>query len=442
MTQRKRVVKMRLTRQFKIPYRDDLKDLFEVSKNLYNQSLWTIKQHYKENEEYLNYETLDKIMKQTTNLKNEINYKLLPAQTSQQILKLLDKNHKSFFKSIKDYEKNPSKYLGKPKPPKYKKNYNLLIYTNQNSEIDLINRTIKLSNSINPNATKITKPIVIPKSIFTMDFKDYKQIRVLPKRDHIKVEIIYEVEIKNENLDYDLFASIDLGINNLIALISNTGNQPILISGKIIKSYNQFYNKIRSKLQSIKDKMNIKYQTKRLNDLETKREDYINNQFHQLSKYIIRYLVQNRIGKLIIGKNKNQKQEVNIGKKNNQTFVQIPFDKLLSMLEYKAKLVGIEVVYQEESYTSKADALNLDPLPTYSKKSKKDSYSFSGKRVKRGLYQSAKKILLNADINGALNIARKVVGDAFIKLFDRGLWCNPVKIRVIEPNSLQRILNL
>ena len=150
-------------------------------------------------------------------------------------------------------------------------------------------------------------------------------------------------------------------------------------------------------------------------------------------------MVKNEIGKLIIGKNKNQKQEINIGKKNNQSFVQIPFDKLLQMLEYKAKLTGIEVIYQEESYTSKADALNLDPLPTY-KKDKKDSYQFSGKRTKRGLYQSAKKVLLNADINGALNIARKVIGDSFISLFDRGLWCNPVKIRAIEPNSLKRIL--
>jgi len=422
---------MRLTRTFKIPYRDDLKTFFEYSKNLYNQSLWTIKQHYKKTSEYLNYNTLDKIMKVTYNLENKINYKLLPAQTSQQILKLLDKNYKSFFKSVKDYRKNPSKYLGRPKPPKYKDKYNLVIYTNQNSKIDLTNRTIKLS--------KIDKPIVIPKTVFTMDFKDYKQIRLLPKRDYIKVEIIYETNSKNEDLDYNLFASIDFGINK--AMITNTGNPPILISGKIIKSYNQFYNKIRKKLQSIKDKMNIKQNTKRLNELETKREDYINNQFHQLSRYIIRYLVKNRIGKLIIGKNKNQKQEVNIGKRNNQTFVQIPFDKLLSMLEYKANLVGIEVVYQEESYTSKADSLTKDELPIYEKDSHK-RYSFSGKRVKRGLYQSSVGILLNADINGALNIARKVVGDSFISLFDRGLWCNPLKIRVIEPISLQRFLNL
>ena len=138
---------------------------------------------------------------------------------------------------------------------------------------------------------------------------------------------------------------------------------------------------------------------------------------------------------------KNQKQEINIGKRNNQTFVQIPFDKLLSMLEYKANLVGIEVVYQEESYTSKADSLTKDELPIYEKDSHK-RYSFSGKRVKRGLYQSSIGVLLNADINSALNIARKVIGDSFISLFDRGLWCNPLKIRVIEPNSLQRFLNL
>jgi len=149
-------------------------------------------------------------------------------------------------------------------------------------------------------------------------------------------------------------------------------------------------------------------------------------------------LVKNKIGKLIIGKNKNQKQSINIGKKNNQSFIQIPFDKLLQMLEYKANLAGIEVIYQEESYTSKADSLSLDTLPNY-KKSEKASYSFSGKRAKRGLYQSAKGVLLNADINGALNIARKVIGDSFLSLSDSGLWCSPLKIRVIEPNSLKRI---
>jgi IS605 OrfB family transposase len=424
---------MRLTRAFKVPYRDDIREFFEYSKNLYNQALWIVNQHYKETKEYLNYNQIDKIMKATYNLENEINYKLLPAQTSQQILKLLDKNYKSFFKSIKEYKSNPSRYLGTPKPPKYKKRYNLLIFTNQNSKIDLVNRTIKLS--------KIDTPIVIPKRVFTMEFEKFNQIRLLPKRDYIKIEIIYETEAKSEDLDYSLFASIDIGINNLIAMVTNINSRAILINGKPLKAYNQFYNRVKSKLQSIKDKMNIKQNTKRLNDLETKREDYINNQFHQLSRYIIRYLVKNRIGKLIIGKNKKQKQEINIGKRNNQTFVQIPFDKLLSMLEYKANLVGIEVVYQEESYTSKADSLTKDELPIYEKDSHK-RYSFSGKRVKRGLYQSSVGILLNADINGALNIARKVVGDSFISLFDRGLWCNPLKIRVIEPNSLQRFLNL
>jgi len=201
---------MRLTRTFKIPYRDDLKEFFEISKNLFNQSLWIVKQNYKK--KHLSYNELDKIMKNTYNLENSINYKLLPAQTSQQILKLLDKNFKSFFKSIKDYKKNPSKYLGKPKPPKYKKRYNLLIYTNQNSKINLVNRTIKLS--------KIQKPIVIPKNVFTMDFKNFQQIRLLPKKDYIKVEIIYLTKEKNENLDYNLFASIDVGINNIIAMLT------------------------------------------------------------------------------------------------------------------------------------------------------------------------------------------------------------------------------
>ncbi len=127
-----------------------------------------------------------------------------------------------------------------------------------------------------------------------MEFKKFQQIRLLPKRDYIKVEIVYITEQKNENLNYNLFASMDLGINNLIALVSNSGNKPILINGKHLKSYNQYYNKLKSKLQSIKDKMNIKQNRKKLNQLETKREDFIKNQFHQLSKYLIRYLVKNK----------------------------------------------------------------------------------------------------------------------------------------------------
>ena len=412
---------MRLTRGFKIEYRDDLTHLFKTSKNLYNQALYILNQEYKNSGKYISYGELDKIMKRTFNLEKEINYKLLPAQTSQQILKLLDKNYKSFFKSIKDYKSNPTKYKGTPKPPKYKKEYNILIYTNQNSKIK--DKSIKLS--------KVKEVIKIPKNIWVDELLNYKQIRILPKKSYIKVEIIYEVKELNPKLDKNSYASIDLGVNNIITLITNIKTRPLIINGKPLKSFNLYYNKLKSKYQSIKDKQGIKQNTKRIIKIEEKRENYFSNIFHQISRKIINYLLDNKISKLVIGYNKEWKNDVKMRKSNKQTFIQIPFNKLLQYLEYKANLVGIEVIYQEESYTSKADALNFDKIPNY-KKDKKGSYQFSGKRVKRGLYKSAKGVLLNSDVNGAINILRKVIGDAFIKLSDIGLWSNPVKINPLQ----------
>jgi len=411
---------LRLTRGFKIKYRDDLTHLFKTSKNLYNQALYILNQEYKNSAKYISYVELDKIMKNTLNLEKEINYKLLPAQTSQQILKLLDKNYKSFFKSIKDYKSNPTKYKGTPKPPKYKKEYNILIYTNQNSKIK--DKSIKLS--------KVKEVIKIPKNIWVDELLNYKQIRILPKKSYIKVEIIYEVKELNPKLDKNSYASIDLGVNNIITLITNINTNPLIINGKPLKSFNVYYNKLKSKYQSIKDKQKIKRNTKKLIKIEEKRENYFSNIFHQISRKIINYLLDNKISKLVIGYNKEWKSDVKMRKNNKQTFIQIPFNKLLQYLEYKANLVGIEVIYQEESYTSKADALNFDKIPNY--KDKKASYQFSGKRVKRGLYKSAKGVLLNSDVNGAINILRKVIGDAFIKLSDIGLWSNPVKINPLQ----------
>ncbi len=349
---------MRLTRGFKIKYRDDLTHLFKISKNLYNQALYILNQEYKNNAKYISYVELDKIMKNILNLEKEINYKLLPAQTSQQILKLLDKNYKSFFKSIKDYKLNPTKYKGTPKPPKYKKEYNILIYTNQNSKIK--DKVIKLS--------KLKKTIKIPNNIWVDELLNYKQIRLLPKKGYIKVEIIYEVKELNPKLDKNSYASIDLGVNNIITLITNIKTNPLIINGKPLKSFNVYYNKLKSKYQSIKDKQNIKRNTNKLTKIEEKRENYFSNIFHQISRKIINYLLKNKISKLVIGYNKEWKTDVKMRKSNKQTFIQIPFNKLLQYLEYKANLVGIEVIYQEESYTSKADALILDNLPTYKDK--------------------------------------------------------------------------
>jgi len=410
---------MKLTRVFKILYRKDLIEFFKASKELYNQALFLIKNYYKENKKILNYCSLYKI------IKNDYPdlYKSLPSQTAQQILKLVIQDVKSFVKKLKKKEKTSF--------PSFKKNLNLLIFTNQNSKITH-NGKIKLS--------KIYQPIIIPKKVYTADFKNFQQIRLIPKSDYIQVDVVYNKECKNKNLDYNLYASIDLGVNNLIALVTNTDINPILINGKPFKSYNQFYNKIKAYLQAIKDKMKIKKNTKRLNKLETKRKEWFKDKFHQISKYVIRFLVKNKIGNLVIGYNKNWKNGTNLGKKNNQIFYQIPFSMLINFLKYKAELVGIKVILTDERYTSKVDSLALEPIPSEEAPQKE----FNGKRVKRGLFQSSIGVLVNADVNGALNILRKVIGDVFLKrLPDRGLWCSPVKIRGITPNSLQRgLLNV
>jgi len=402
---------MRLTRTFKIPYRKDLDNFFRLSKDLYNKVIIKFKEEF-ENNKFLS--AFD-LMKE---LKNEPEYKELPAQTSQQIIKVAHTNISTFFKALKDYKKNPHKYSGRPEFPNLKKDKFMLIYTNQQSRIDLKERRIKLG--------KVSNSIIIPKGIFTMEFKNFKQIRLRPKNGFIYVDIIYESEKLNPELNENLFASIDLGVNNLVALITNTGDKPILINGKPIKSLNSYFNKEKSKLMSIKDKMGIKGYTRKLFRLEEKRDNIIKDKFHKISRYIINYLLKYKISTLVIGKNKDWKREINIGKKNNRMFTQIPFEKLIQYLIYKAEKVGIKVILTEESYTSKADALSLDPL-----KKTCDDHKFSGKRILRGLYQSAKGVLINADINGALNIARKVFGDGFISLLDNGCWLQPVKIRLL-----------
>lgn len=220
--------------------------------------------------------------------------------------------------------------------------------------------------------------------------------------------------------------SIDLGIDNLCTCISNV-TKSFIINGKPIKSINQFYNKQKSKFQSELKLKNHKNQSNRLYRLSLKRNNKIKDYFHKVSKYIVNQLVEQSINTLIIGKNNGWKQETKLGNKNNQNFVSIPFEILINMLKYKCKLQGINVILQEESYTSKASFFDNDYIPVCNSDYK--HYNFSGKRIKRGLYVT-NNILINADINGSLNILRKylnVVCEEIISPTNRGLVMNPVK---------------
>ena len=230
------------------------------------------------------------------------------------------------------------------------------------------------------------------------------------------VEVLYNKPEQQTKTDNHRYMSIDLGINNLCTLGTNCKEiNNIIINGKPVKSINQYYNKKYAKYKSIQSKCKDAY-TNKLRTLRITRENKLNDYLHKTSRYIVNHIVSNNINTLIIGYNKEWKQEINIGKVNNQKFIQIPYIKLVNQLQYKCKLEGINVIIQEESYTSKSSFIDNDFIPTF-KSTTELNYKFSGKRIKRGLYKSSSGMVINADLNGSLNILRKAVPNAFDKCY-------------------------
>ena len=245
------------------------------------------------------------------------------------------------------------------------------------------------------------------------------QVRIVPEATCYVIEVVYKKEvISNENLKETNVLSIDLGVNNLATYVNNVGKQPFIINGKPLKSINQYSNKLKAKYMSF---VGDKGTSNNLKRLTLKRNNLIRNYLHHTSRCIIKYCVSNNIGTIIIGHNKDWKQSIDIGKKNNQNFVSIPFNTLIQQIMYKAEGNGIKVIQTEESYTSKVDHLAYEEL--------RHQESYLGKRIKRGLFQSSTKHLLNADINGAIGIARKVIGDSVLEqITNRGFVFNPIRI--------------
>ena len=385
---------MNLIYSFYIPQTEQLVKLCKVSNNLYNQALYLFRQALKNENRWLWYSDMDKLMKATPNLEGEINYRLLKAQVSQQILKVMEKNVKAYCKAIKDFKAHPAKYKAMPQLPSFRKRGSLfnLYYSNQSARIK-------------DGMVRLAKNLIIPIpqwEKYKERVQDFQQVRILPSGKKLKIEIVYRYEVKNADLDKSRFASIDLGIDNLATMVTDKGS--FLYSGKFLKSYNRNFNRQLSRLQSIKDKQGIKKATKRMQGLYEKRDRYFEDAFQKYSRMIVNHLIENRIGNLVVGYNTGWKQSVNIGKRNNQKFVQIPFARLASYLKYKCRMAGIRFVENEESYTSKCDALAKEEIGKHE--------SYLGKRVKRGLFRSSTGRYINADVNGAVNILRKVVGDS------------------------------
>ncbi|GAB6890877.1 RNA-guided endonuclease InsQ/TnpB family protein [Geobacillus stearothermophilus] len=376
-------------------------DLCFKSKNLYNYANYIVRQEFINNNEWIRYNSLDKM------LKHEQVYKELPAQTSQQILRLLDKNWKSFFKAIKDWIKNKEKYLGKPKLPKYKKKNgrNVVIFTNQQCKIK--DGYIKFPKTDLKLKTKVIEGL--------------QQVRIVPKGSIYVIEVVYKKEIPNMIRESNRVVGIDLGLDNFVTMVNNIGETPIVINGKGIKSINQYYNKQKAYFQSILKKQNGLDWSKRLEKLTLKRNNKIKDFMHKASRHVVDWCVKHNIDTIVIGKNDNWKQEVDLGKRLNQAFVQIPYDMFIHQLQYKAEEQGVRVIVTEESYTSKCSFLDMEEI--------KKQKQYKGKRIKRGLFQSEKGILINADVNGAYNIIRKVFPKAFADGIE-GVGLHPVKLNV------------
>ena len=341
-------------------------------------------------------------------------YVSLPSHSNQWIIKsLINGSYKSFFESLKTYKKNPSIYLGRPKLPKYKKK-------NDQSIIYFSNITCKIKDN---------KYLRFPKTKLQLNigklgmYGTLKQVRVIPHATYFDVEIILENNQSELPLmeDNKRYISIDLGLDNLCAIATTYSNDSYIIKGTPLKAINQYFNKEVSYYRSILKTTNNMDYSKRLDRLYKKRNNKITDYMHKVSKTIINKCINENISKIIIGYNDNWKQNINIGAKNNQNFVTIPYYKLLDKIEYKAKQQGIEIIYQEESYTSKASFLDNDILPICDAKNK-EKYTFNGKRIHRGMYKSRKGILINADINGSLNIMRKYLIKKEIPLVLTNLW--------------------
>ncbi|WP_373537567.1 RNA-guided endonuclease InsQ/TnpB family protein [Microcoleus sp.] len=311
------------------------------SKHLYNTANYVQRQYFFATNKY--YNSID-IYHQTKNLES---YRYLPTKVSKQVVRRVSEAWKGWLAALKDWSKHPEKYLGKPKLPGYKhkeRGRNVVIYP-----IDAISKPALAKSIVKLSQTSIE---------FPTQAKNVDQVRIIPKLDHYVVEVVYTVEEAVKS-DGKYVAGVDLGLNNLMAITSNhPGLRPLLINGRPLKSINQFFNKKVAASQSIEAWRQIKV-------LNGKRDRRIDNYLHTVSRRVIDWCQLNDIGQLVIGNNQGWKQDINIGKKNNQEFTKIPHAKLISLLTYKAQLAGIEVIVTEESYTSKASALDGDTLPVY-----------------------------------------------------------------------------
>ena len=406
--------------------KDILTNLCHLSKNLFNVGLYTVRQYFFQEQKYLSYESNYHLCKE-----NE-NYQLLATDCGQQTLKYVDRCFKVFFKLLS--MRKQGIYQEKVSLPRYlpKDGYfPLIIPIRKRHDFAKDDWMFKIPTSRQYTREHGSVYITVPPNI-----KEHriKEIRILPKQKGKFLDAAFVYESNDEQInDVGSHAiSIDLGLNNLATVVSTT-DESFIIDGLWLKSKNQWFNKRRARLVHHKDKQSIKHLTKQEAWLSYRRKNQVNNYLNKSARYIIDFCLDRKIGTVVVGYNPTLKQNSNIGKRNNQNFVNIPIFTLRAKLESLCERYGLNYVEQEESYTSKASSIDKDDIPVYNA-DKPSKRQFSGKRVKRGLYKTKDGHLINADCNGSLNIGFKSKHEGFGRV-SRVCLTQPVRVNVLRDSA-------
>lgn len=380
-----------------------IEDFCIKSNNFYNFALYYTRQEFINNNRFIGYKEMQKIMK------TEDPYKELMSQSAQCVLQVIERNWRSFFNGIKKWKANKTEFNGMPKLPNYRKKGSKFTWF------------LKNNNTYIKDGKLFFKLKAMQKYGFKTSVKGRLiAVRFVPKNDVFVLEIVYEKESMTNMLEKSNIVSIDFGVNNLVTMTNNIGLSPVIIKGGAIKSINQWFNKERARLMNCLNTDQV--WSHQLDRITNKRFNRVKNYFHQTSKHVIDYCVKNNIGTVIVGYNNFWKQEINIGHKNNQTFCDIPYNLLLNQLKYKCELNNIQFVKTEESFTSGTSFLDGE-YPSRENYNKK-------RRIKRGLFKSNNGIIINSDVNASFQIMKKVIPDV---IFNHGIGgcLNPVSVNPV-----------
>ena len=360
-------------------YYDELDHLCFLSKNLYNATLYTVRQYYFTTKQFLNYQAVNKLFVSG----NHPDYRALPAKVAKHTQMLVEQNFKSFFGLLK--LKAQGKYNKPIKIPRYLKKTGKQVVHYEKGAISFKKQGfIQLSKTNIKIKTGLTK-------------EEVQFVRLVPRNNYIAVDIGYNVNEPEQKVNDNVLA-IDIGVNNIATCVTTDGDK-LLVNGKPLKYINHNYNKAvadaKSKLKITHNQNSSQYIIQIIN----KRNHRINDYLHKITTYIVNHAVSKNIGTIVVGYNKEWKQDTNLGKVNNQNFVQIPFYRLISLLEYKCRLKGIKFQTITESYTSKCSFVDDEEIKKHT--------TYSGKRINRELFRTKNGLIINADINGAYNILKK-----------------------------------